>query len=364
MPARLLYTNLTQAAGTVLTVSSAAAGAPPSWLKDEDRGLRWRSKLGWNIVEGINNNFVLRRGGSTYGPSLSTGNYATGALLATAIQAALEASDPTPVWSVTYNAGGTFKFVISSDLAFELLFGTWFPYSCMAKDLGFTQTDKGAATSHTAESASYKSREWIVVDLGSANPVTAGVVIEHNLGAVGTITMQGHTADTAAGWYAPDVADVLAGDGTIRLAYRASASKRYWRLLIDDVASNTSGYTQLGVWYVGTYVEPSVNFSVNFEQTPVPLSTIVQAISGATRRDERPSRWVYAMSWLEVPEADRVKLAAWVAAAPIGRPSLLALDPTGSPTSVVYGFFREGVPQQMSGNIYWTVPLTFEEQLP
>jgi hypothetical protein len=36
MPARLLYTNLTQAAGTVLTVSSAAAGAPPSWLKDED----------------------------------------------------------------------------------------------------------------------------------------------------------------------------------------------------------------------------------------------------------------------------------------------------------------------------------------
>jgi hypothetical protein len=362
--ARLAYDNLARAAATVLSVSSEQSGAPRSWLQDEGRGLKWRSKTGWNVVSGRNDRIDFNRGGD-FVATVAAGNYATPALLAAAIVTALEAADAVPVWACTYDSG-TGKFTISSGHAttLECNSGANKSRSLMA-DLGWaTNVDTNNVLSHLATNASYKSREWVTVDLGSAQAVTCGIVIEHNLGASGTITQQGHTADTAAGWAAPDVSDVLTGDSTIRLAYRASASKRYWRLLIDDVSTNTAGYSEVGVWFVGVYAEPSVNYSVNFTKTPQPLSTVVRAIGGSVRRDERPSFWVYTMSWLEVPEADRSKLAAWVAACPIGSPFFLAFDPTNAATSVVYGLFTAGVPQSMSGNLYWTVPLTVEEQLP
>lgn len=362
--ARLAYENLVRAAATVLSVSSEQSGTPRSWLQDEDRGLKLRSKTGWNIVSGRNDKIDFSRPGVMQA-TIAAGNYATPALVAAAVVAALEAADAN-TWTCTYNSG-TGKFTIGGAAAFSLLFATGAGVAAGTSahlDLGYTSTDKGAAVSQVAENASYKSREWITVDLGSAQAVTCGIVIEHNLGASGTITQQGHTADTAAGWAAPDVSDVLTGDSTIRLAYRASASKRYWRLLIDDVSTNTAGFTELGVWFVGAYVEPGVNYSVNFTKLPQPLSTVVRAIGGSVRRDARPSYWVYSMSWLEVPEADRAKLAAWVAACPVGEPFFLAFDPTNAATDVVYGIFTAGIPQSMSGNLYWSVPLTVEEQLP
>jgi hypothetical protein len=362
--ARLAYDNLARAAATVLSVSSEQSGAPRSWLQDEGRGLKWRSKTGWN-VGAWNNKLDFARAGVKVA-TVASGNYPTPALLAAAIVTALTAADAGAApWTCTYNSG-TAKFTIGAAAAFDLRNNSGAnKASSLAADLGWrTDQDTATAASLTADYASYKSREWVTVDLGSAQAVTCGLVIEHNLGASGTITQQGHPADTAAGWAAPDVSDVLAGDSTIRLAYRASASKRYWRLLVNDVSTNTAGFTELGVWFVGAYSEPSVNHSVDFTKTPQPLSTVVRAIGGSVRRDERPSFWVYEMSWLEVPEADRAQLAAWVAACPPGAPFFLAFDPTNAATSVVYGMFAAGVPQGMSGNLYWTVPLTVEEQLP
>lgn len=369
MPARLLYTNRAQAPATVLSVSSEQGGSPRSWLKDESRGLKWRSLVGWNPHALLNDQLTFLDNGVARTAQLTVGNYSTPTAFAAHVTARLNSVAVTNTYLCSYNSG-TSKYTIARATGagtFGLPFATGAAVaagrSCHL-DLGFASTDVTGATTYTAGNVSYKSREWITVDLGSALAVTAGVVIEHNLGSGGTITQQGHSADTAAGWAAPTVSDVLAGDATIRLAYRSSNAQRYWRLLVDDVQSNTAGYTEIGIWYVGDHAEPSVGWSVEFTKTPVPLSTIVQAISGATRRDERPARWVYEMSWLEVPEADRAKLAAWVAAAPIGKPSFLAFDPTNAPTSCEYGYFSDGVPQQMSGNLYWTVPLVFQAELP
>ena len=64
MPARLLYTNHVMNAAFTLTVSSEDSGSPRAWLQDEARGLRWRSKLGWNIVAGVNDKLDFDRGGA------------------------------------------------------------------------------------------------------------------------------------------------------------------------------------------------------------------------------------------------------------------------------------------------------------
>lgn len=371
MAARQLYVNRAAASGTVLTASSEATGVPRRRVLDQARGLRWRSKVGWNVVAGRNDTVNFIRASGVQAATITAGNYATRALYAAAVQATMQATDPGGGWTVVWDSDfNVFRFSTAAT-SFTLLFGTG-PQKAQsaAIDLGFAETDvtDSGAPFYVRYGATvaYKSREWLTVDLGSAQAVKACVVMDHNLAGAGSMWVQGHTVDTAAGWASPDVNQALNGDVTLtrRSQFFASASKRYWRLLINDVATNTAGFTELSLWWVGAYDDPTISYSVDYQKVPDQLSTVAQAIGGAHVYDERAQQWVHSVSWLEVPEADRDKLLAWIAAAPRGKNTFLILDPTNAPTVMLYGFF-DGAPQvRMSSNLYWTVSVTFREALP
>lgn len=358
--ARLCYPSRV-AAAAVLTASSEATGSPRANLQDESRGVRWRSKTGWN-VGAWNASIDFDRGGAKVA-TIASGNYATPALYGAAWVAALEAADATPVWAYSYDSG-TGKFTFSTAAhAFTFLFGSGANVATSAAlDAGFAEADQAAvAFAAVADTASYKSRETLTLDAGSAVAVEVGVVTDHNLGASGTLTLQGHTADA---WTAPDVSEVLAGDATIRIAFFASVSKRYWRLLIDDVATNTNGYTEIGVWWVSPAPEPSVTYSTGWTLRREPMTTLSTSISGATRRDERPQRRVWTLAWSEVPAADQVILAAWADAVDLGEPFFLAFDSEVTPTRTVYGFFTQKPLETNTSGAYTDVGLEFAEALP
>ncbi len=279
MAARLLYTNAVMNPGYTLTVSSEDSGAPRSWLRNEARGQRWRSKLGWNIIAGVNDAIDFNRGGVKLA-EVAPGNYPTGAALESAIGTALEAADAPPVWVTDYNASHLFG-IGAGATSFDLLFGTGANKArSIAKDLGYTETDKTGGTAYYGEAASYKSREWIKLDCGLAVPITAGILLDHNLGAGGTVKAQANATDA---WGAPSVNQTLAGDSIIRIGFFAGGSYRYQRILIDDVTANTLGYSEAGIAYLGSYTEPSVTYSCEYEKAWEEFSALAHAMSSGSR---------------------------------------------------------------------------------
>jgi hypothetical protein len=350
---RLLVTNRVQAAGATLTASSALTAAPVSWLKDQLRSKSWRSAIGWTIVAGFNDKIDFNRSGVKVA-TIAAGTYATGALLSAAIVTALEAADATPVWACAYS-GSTFKFTVSSDLAFTLLWSTGANTGTAChKELGFAVTDTGSATSQVGANAAYTSRHWLKADLGSALAVRVGIAVNHNAGAAGTFTLQGNATDA---WTAPSVTQALAGDASIRIAFLgADQTYRYWRLLIDD-CGNALGYGEVGIWYAGPYVQPTISYAVGLTKGWEELSGVATTPSGAHWQDERPRRPVWAIAWSQVPEADRATLAAAFALVPRGRCFFFAFDAVTTPTNTEYGFLAEGVSEVLTSGLYFDVPV-------
>jgi hypothetical protein len=347
---RLCVTNRIQAPATVLTASSSLVSAPVSRLKDQLRSKTWRSAIGWTIVAGVNDKIDYDRSGVKVA-TITAGTYATGTLLAVAIVAALEAADATPVWACSYS-GATFKFTISSDIAFTLLWlsGTNTLTACH-KDLGFAVADTGSATSHAGDTAVYQSRHWLKADLVTAAEVLGGIVINHNSGSGGTYTLQGNATDA---WSAPTVNQVLAGDANIRIAYIATQTLRYWRLAIEDTG-NALGYGEVGIWFAGPYTQPTVSYAIGFTKEWEELSEVTVAIGGAHFQDQKARRPTWSLSWVEVAEADRAALAAAFALVPVGRCFFFSFDAVTTPTDTEYGYLANAVSEALTAGLYFNV---------
>ena len=301
---RLWYDNLVQRAATVLAVSSELTSMPRGRLLFPLRSDIWRTATGWTVTAA--NNGIRTGGGDAF---VAVGFYATGAALAAAIVAALEALNPTPIWACTYDAG-THKFTISADVAFTLLFGSGLPES-IHTDLGFATTDTGSATSHTAGSASYQSRHWVHADLGSALAFTVAAVINHNLSTAGTIRLDADaTSMVSQGIDSPsiDFQQALPGDAEMRQAYFASESKRYARFVITDV-QNPAGFAELGIAFLGTYLDLA-GFAPEVSDLSEPLSESTFAVQGADFHTKRQKRRGWQVRFQSRTPAERAALQA------------------------------------------------------
>jgi hypothetical protein len=348
---RLCVTNLVQAVASVLTASSALAASPVTRLRDQLRSKTWRSAVGWTVVAGVNDKLDFSDG-TTRAATIAAGTYATGALMAAALQTAMNAVSTTCV--VSYS-GATFKFTISRTGTLSLLWssGANATTNC-GKDFGFsTAADQTGSSSYTAPNVAYQSRQWLKADFGSALGVQAGIVINHNSGAGGTYTLQGNASDA---WTAPSLTQALAGDATIRVAFLGSLQTfRWWRLLIEDV-QNPLGYSEVGIWYAGPYVQPTVTYAAGFAKRWNELSEVSVGISGAHFQDERPRQAAWALQWIEIPEADRATMAAAFALVPRGRNFFFAFDPVGTPTATEYVYLDQGAGEDHTVGTYYTVP--------
>lgn len=356
---RFLHTNLVQAAATVLYASSSQVGNPVAWLKDQLRTKTWRSALGWTIVAGFNDKIDYNRSGNKTA-TIAPGTYAVAADLCAAIVAGLEAADPTPVWACTYDTS-TFKFTISSDIAFILLISSGGNGDVNAWiDLGYSGADTGSAVSQTGGRTSYQSRHFIKADVGAgaANFSPRGIVIiNHNISGGGTAKIQTAATDSWSGV----TYDTLAGDSTIRIVYPAGAGSQWSRLVINDCENNTAGYAEVGIWFVGTYTQPSVTYSIGWRKRWIEFSTATLGTHGALWQDQRPRLGGYTLNWSEIPAADQAIIEAAAAACPMGEALFLALDAGVTDTNTIYGYFEVGVEVEGANTVYFNIGIAFTE---
>jgi hypothetical protein len=360
---RFCITNLVKASTTTLSASSSATANPVSFLTDQLRSKTWRSATGWTIVSGWNDRIDFDRGGVKVA-TITAGTYTTGAALAAAVVTALEAGDATPVWACTYTSN---IFTISSDLAFTLLFLTGTNAAAgrsIHRDMGYADLDKttAATTSWPADAASYQSRHYVAVDLGAASNFTAGVVFNHNAGASGTFVMQGSATSVALALTAPSVSKTLVGDSSVRLLYFSNESYRYVALVINNT-TDTDGYSELGVWFLGTYTETSQTYA---EQRTLDLdeySTITMSDTGSHFLDERPQAQRWELLWNTITDADAALLAAVATAAPKGKAFVFSYDAAVTPTRTYYVYRPGGRPITKVPVNYWDMPTTLCEAL-
>lgn len=378
---RLLYLNRAWAAATGITASSYLSTAPPSFMRDECPTKVWRSKTGWNFTA-QNQSFEFTRGGVTYTATLS-GNYATGALLAAALQTAMRAADSGNSYTVTHNTS-TKKFTVAGTSTFELR-----PYGGTNKetagwaDLGFTvSADHTGTNTYTGSKACYHSREWVTFDLGAPGAVQAGVVLEHNFSLSGVFDpnvfdaavfdvsdstvarLQGHSSAFTGLAQSPEAEVALAGGAAKRVGFfTASKYLRYWRLLVNDVG-NTDGFSEAKLW-LGPYAQLSRNLQRGFNRQGRDYSSVEHADQGAQHRTARARAERVSGSWVGLTDADLSILRALERERGRGGPFVLALDPQNKPfTDTLYGALTEEIAIEFVSHLgFYNAQLAFEEVL-
>lgn len=368
--ARIHYANQVPLAATVLSASSAQSANPVSWLKDQLRSKTWRSKVGWNVVAGFNRLLDFSEDATICVATLTVGNFATGAAMATNVQDAMNAAPGhTNTYTVTYSAT-TKKFTITRVIGAKAVVLKWqsganAAISC-GQDLGFDVTaDDSGAGAYTGDRVTYKSREYVQADFGAAITVKSCVAINHNdpffSPSSSSLTLFGDS--TPLDMAAPLYSHRLAGDADT-LFYQTSGageSARYWWIVFDDCA-NPLGYSELGVWFNGSYAEPSVNYSIGYSEETEDLSTLEFGASGAGFQIQRPQRRRWGLEWSEVLSADLAILTALRDAMPVGSDFFFAFQPDDSADLPVY-VHREGFSASVVSGPYYNVSLPIAESL-
>lgn len=361
---RFHWQNLFQASGTTIAASSQDSAHPVRWLRDQLRSMTWRSKLGWTVVAGFNDKIDFNNG-TNRTATIAPGTYTTGSDLAAAIQTAMAAAYGTGTWTVTYS-GSTFKFTIThSATAFILQWASGANTATGAhKDLGWAVTNTGSATTQTSTTAVYHSRAYVTFDLGSAQTLTVGEVINHNAGTGGTFTLRGSATSTALALTAPSTTQTLVGDSAIRILHFAGQSFRYWALLIEDQA-NPDGFSEAGVVFGGPYLELGRGPAPGLEKGRTELSGVVKADQGAHFVDEKATGRSRRVAWVLLTDADATLVETMVEDRKIGKNFFFCLDPVSNPAKTLYACFASAVDLQHdpAQTLRWKFGATIEEAL-
>ncbi len=344
---RFCWQNFAQLGSGVLSATSQNTSYPVGWLADQLPSKVWRSLLGWNIVEGFNDRINFTEG--TTGDAnaiLAVGNYATGALLATHIQTQMDAAATDNTYTVTYSVS-TNKFTIARATGTDTFGLEWDTgpnkTRSIAACIGFSDAaDDTGSTSYEADTVSYKSRERVVIDLGSALEVKMAYLTEFNF-AGATVTVAGNATDA---WTAPSFSEALteASDESNKVTYFSSGQTyRYWMIEIDDVSTNTAGYSELGVVTLASYLQASRDILPGFVVEHEEMSGLTFADQGAHFYDEKPSRRIWQVAFSIVPDAEKQSFETMANFLKRGRSFVMALDPQNNPTESYCVFLPEGL---------------------
>lgn len=361
--------GLLNTVAAVLVPCCEEAARPRMALTRAGLGDKWRTKTVWHVVAGINDGIRIDIGGGPLATTIAAGTYTTGAALAVAIDTALTALVPPFSWTVDYNVTAANKFTIAATGSFALLFdsSTAANANSIHRCLGFADGDTASAASHTATGTSYGSRHWLNVDLGSAQAFTATIVGGHNLTSAGAVTLQADAASLAAvgllDTATPDFSQALAGTADPRVAFFASQSKRYLRVILDDV-SNPAGYLEVALCFVGTYVAPTRLQGNGRVREPEHLSEIVTAIGGAHQQIRKEIRNAWSLTWKLFTQAEEDLWDAVNEAVRIGGSLYLTFDASAPTTTTIYGHFRRGPRFDYGEGEVRSMSLLFVETLP
>lgn len=352
---RILYRNRLLDAGAVLSASSQDLPVRGVFcLRDPTPTRVWRGRLGWNVVTLFNNKIYFNESGNNRVGTIALGNYASGSAAAAAVQTAMNtAPGVSNTYTVTYSAG-FFTITRASGASTCTLQFASTNQDSIHQDLGYSNTNVSAVGGATGDNAAYKSREWLKVQWLAGVPITTGLVYAHNLGIEGSTTsvhLQLANTDSFEN-HAPAAGDLLAGDDEDRIyiADRASDTKSWARILIKDVSYNTLGYSEVGIAFIGDYLQPGRSIRQGWRQRQRQLTRYSMGDTGSVFVDLKPSPREFDITIPRVSLADRDAMVTFSNTVRLGG-------------SFVYRFDPLNFPGKHTHYVYLTKEVTFDQRV-
>lgn len=199
------------------------------------------------------------------------------------------------------------------------------------------------------------------IDLGSVQAITACAVANLRIFAGGALELY-HRGDGGAPGAATLVATLPAENATRRTAHVtfASQSHRHWQLKWTNPGT-VSSYVELGYAFLGTYLEPSVNYTAPSESPIGNDSTITRAPSGGRSVVQWPWFDSRELVFTYLPTADVVTLETMARTIGLGTPMFVVLDDTLAWTTLLA--FLAGSLGRREEDTYgrWTLTVPIEE---
>jgi hypothetical protein len=366
---RILWDNLGRRAATVMASSSEDSAATLAAFKDPQVTRYWRSIAGWN-VNTWNNKIDFHSDVPVGVATIPTGNYATGAALCTAMNVALAAASPShAAITFTYDAvTGTFHYhkdAGATVVSVKFQSGAN-AANGIGPDIGWTvdTTNTPGSADQDGTAGVFGSREWIRFDFGSALVFKVAVLLGHNLGTGGTVTLVAKSTPDI--WSSPAFSQVLGGDAlaTRRIAFFAEQTYRYVGFMFSGFTAQSIA---AAVGYVGGYFEPSKGYEPGLTRTPVLLGHTDVNIDGSLFRDRRRMPLELGLEFKLLTMTDVTTFLQLLDETQAGR-VFLALDPLNFPgLRTHYGVIASpgGIVESVGDGLppdRFAIPFTFREE--
>lgn len=132
------------------------------------------------------------------------------------------------------------------------------------------------------------SAEWLKADLGADTAIKAIAIRYSNLRVGDSLSIQAQTAANGDDWDGTPALTVdlsititaaMVSKGLIVYNWSAAQTARYWRILMT-ATGHADGYIRVGRVYLGSYVEPSLDYDKDYSVEDVDPSTIIESETG------------------------------------------------------------------------------------
>jgi hypothetical protein len=349
---RIYFQNVVTIAGTTLAASSEQTPVyGVTNLRDPTPTRTWRSKLGWNVVSGFNNKIYFLEGASSRVGTIALGNYASGTAYAAAVTTAMNtAPGHTNTYLVSYNTT-TKIFTIARTAGaatVTLQFASIsFQDSCH-KDMAFDNVNQSGGTSYSPLLPAYKSREWVSITGFSPGSASARIVYNCNFGSsavFGEINSSGTFENFTPPSQLSQVSATL-----LNLIPVSAVAGGFCRITIEDVSFNTSGYSEIGLIFVGHYLQLGRTFVQGWTLTLGQLSQYAISDTGTVFQDLKASPRAWSLEWHRLSTSNRNSLISFQNDnVRVGGSFFIHLDPLNVSTDLYY--------------VYMTSPLQFTQRV-
>jgi hypothetical protein len=179
------------------------------------------------------------------------------------------------------------------------------------------------------------SDEWVKVDAGAANTITATMayIAGHNLSSGATvIKIQGNATDA---WGAPTVDQSFTYAAGAMWKTFSTQSLRYWRYQFAD-AANPDTVLKLGRLGLGTYIDLTNWADTGFTRRIVDTSTVEKSVTGQDYGDERITFLEYDFTFPYLSNAERLLLEAMYQSVKRVKPVLFIANPSDTTLLPLY----------------------------
>lgn len=146
--------------------------------------------------------------------------------------------------------------------------------------------------------------EWVKADLGSAKPIKAFILKEHNFTGVATVKIQGNAVDMGAVWIGPTVDITLSiVPGQLVKIWELAEELQWWRVSMAD-DTNPDTYVKIGRIFLGNFFEPTVNFTRRFLMQLKDPSVKVRSTGGQISVNTKPHYKAFGYEFQDIESPD------------------------------------------------------------